>query len=203
MKKFVFYLADSPNYPNEIFANSIYEAKSLILESIPDESQILKIIDVGAQQNQQVSGQLRNTQQQPVQEDLDPDNFNNASDFFTSVMNTAYTEEAKKKAAEKVEAEVEEEKKKDEIPIEVTSEPVKQIESVPPVVKAEEPPKFFEEAGIQFKLENGKLFKRSWINVSDDPEPQFRIKSKKTGKLADLEKFSLEKLEWIEIGSGS
>ena len=46
MKKYVYFLADSPEYPNEIYANSPMEVKRLIMESIPDESQILKIIEV-------------------------------------------------------------------------------------------------------------------------------------------------------------
>jgi len=186
MKKFVYFLSDSPTYPNEIYANSPTEVKKLILESVPDESQILKIIEMKPNQSDQQMQNQQNQQQidANVGQDMDPNDFKNANDFFNNVMNAAIKREASK-------------------PIE---KPIRQIETKETSVKPiEEPvhtaPKFFEEAGIQFKLENGKLFKKSWVNVSDDDMPQFRIKVRKTGKLADEDKFVLEKLEWVEIKS--
>lgn len=193
MKKFVYFLADAPNYPNEIYANSPAEVKKLILESVPDESQILRIIDASnlqpAPQKQATVKQVQQIQSSAY-EDIDPNDFNNANDFFNSVMNAAISKEASKSVAEKPVI--------DEQPQPMI---VENNTKVAPIKKEVESARFFEEAGIQFKLENGRLFKRSWVNVSDDDMPQFRIKVRKTGKLADEDKFVLEKLEWVEIKS--
>ena len=200
MKKFVYFLADSPSYPNEIYANSAAEVKRLVMESIPDESQILRIIEV-TPKNQgrlqtpslQASPQMKQ-QPQIMDEELDPNDFSDANDFFNNVMNEAIK---KGNAEQKNEEMVQEEKPEVEATLPPQEPP---LPSVQQTVKIE-PPRFFEEAGIQFKFDNGKLFKRSWIDVSDEETPLFRIKSKKTGKLADTEKFAIEKLEWVEIKS--
>lgn len=59
------------------------------------------------------------------------------------------------------------------------------------------PVKFFTEAGIDFKLENGKLFKKSWVNLSDSDE--YRIVKVKTGAVVSKDQFVLERLDWVEI----
>lgn len=71
-------------------------------------------------------------------------------------------------------------------------------EQVPEKQKEEEiPPKFFSEAGIDFKLENGRLYKKAWKELPMSEE--FRVIRIKTGAIADSSQFSLERLEWVEI----
>ena len=207
VKKFVYFLSDSPSYPNEIYANSAAEVKKLILESVPDESQILKIIEVRPNQAAEGGAQAPAPAAQDARrgEDIDPNDFSNANDFFSSVMGAAI----EKGKAEQPEAKAMEEEKaaeeEEEAPARQQPQPAAECKGGVPL-QAERcgcaeagPAKFFEEAGIQFKLEGGRIFKRSWVNVSDEDEPMFRIRVRKTGRLADEEKFLLEKLEWVEI----
>lgn len=205
VKKFVYFLSDSPSYPNEIYANSAAEVKKLILESVPDESQILKIIEVRPNQAAEGGAQAPAPAAQDARrgEDIDPNDFSNANDFFSSVMGAAI----EKGKAEQPEAKAieEESAEEEEAPARQQPQPVAEGKGSAPL-QAERcccaeagPAKFFEEAGIQFKLEGGRIFKRSWVNVSDEDEPMFRIRVRKTGRLADEEKFLLEKLEWVEI----
>ena len=204
VKKFVYFLSDSPSYPNEIYANSAAEVKKLILESVPDESQILKIIEVRPNQAAEGGAQAPAPAQDARRgEDIDPNDFSNANDFFSSVMGAAIEKE-KGKAEPEAKA-MEEEAAEEEAPARQQLQPVAEGKAGAPL-QAERcgcaeagPAKFFEEAGIQFKLEGGRIFKRSWVNVSDEDEPMFRIRVRKTGRLADEEKFLLEKLEWVEI----
>ena len=202
MKKFVYFLSDSPSYPNEIYANSAAEVKKLILESVPDESQILKIIEVRPNQAAEGGAQAPAPAAQDARrgEDIDPNDFSNANDFFSSVMGAAI-EEGKAEPEAKAAEEATEEEALPVQPQPVAEPQPKSIaEDGGPCQRAEAgPAKFFEEAGIQFKLEGGRIFKRSWVNVSDEDEPMFRIRVRKTGRLADEEKFLLEKLEWVEI----
>lgn len=200
MKKFVYFLSDSPSYPNEIYANSAAEVKKLILESVPDESQILKIIEVRPNQAAEGGSQAPAPVAQDARrgEDIDPNDFSNANDFFSSVMGAAI-----EKGKAEPEAKAAEEAMEEEAPP-VQPQPVAGPQPIAeagvPCQRTEAgPAKFFEEAGIQFKLEGGRIFKRSWVNVSDEDEPMFRIRVRKTGRLADEEKFLLEKLEWVEI----
>ena len=206
VKKFVYFLSDSPSYPNEIYANSAAEVKKLILESVPDESQILKIIEVRPNQAAEGGAQAPAPAAQDArrEEDIDPNDFSNANDFFSSVMGAAIEKE-KGKAEPEAKAMEEEAAEEEEPPARQQPQPVAEGKAGVPL-QAERcccaeagPAKFFEEAGIQFKLEGGRIFKRSWVNVSDEDEPMFRIRVRKTGKLADEEKFLLEKLEWVEI----
>lgn len=206
VKKFVYFLSDSPSYPNEIYANSAAEVKKLILESVPDESQILKIIEVRPNQAAEGGAQAPAPAAQDARrgEDIDPNDFSNANDFFSSVMGAAI-EKGKAEPEAKAMEEEAEAAEEEEAPVRQQPQPAAEGKGGAPL-QAERsgcaeagPAKFFEEAGIQFKLEGGRIFKRSWVNVSDEDEPMFRIRVRKTGRLADEEKFLLEKLEWVEI----
>lgn len=202
VKKFVYFLSDSPSYPNEIYANSAAEVKKLILESVPDESQILKIIEVRPNQAAEGGAQAPAPAAQDARrgEDIDPNDFSNANDFFSSVMGAAIEKGKAEPEAKAMEEEKAAEEEAPPVQPQPVAEPQPIAEAGVPCQRTEaSPAKFFEEAGIQFKLEGGRIFKRSWVNVSDEDEPMFRIRVRKTGRLADEEKFLLEKLEWVEI----
>jgi len=161
MKKYIYYLQDSPNYPNTIMANSKDEVKKLILENVPDESQILKIIEASDSSNNE-----------PKAVYAEPDDYANSQDFFNDVI------KAGGKVGEKIA----------QTPVGSSS-----------AVSAQPAPvKYFEEGGVQFKLENNKVFKRSWVEANGD-DSEFRIISAKTGKVIGNDKFKLERLVWVEI----
>ncbi len=185
-KKFIYYLAEQPNYPNEIWADSKEEVRRLILESVPDESSIVKIIEVTP------GGQKKSVVDRVI--DSEPDDYKNGQDFFNNII----------KAAEVKGNELEAEAEKQAPPtVPETTQTVtvnyKDTVNVDKVV--EEPPKFFEEAGMQFKLESGKLYKKTWMNVTDVEKPDYRIVSKQTNKPISSDKYKIEKLEWVEISS--
>ena len=154
VKKFVYFLSDSPSYPNEIYANSAAEVKKLILESVPDESQILKIIEVRPNQATEGGAQAPAPAAQDARrgEDIDPNDFSNANDFFSSVMGAAIEKGKAEPEAKAMEGEATEE----EPPARQQPQPVAEGKAGAPL-QAERcgcaeagPAKFFEEAGIQF-----------------------------------------------------
>ena len=65
-------------------------------------------------------------------------------------------------------------------------------------------PKYFSDNGIQYKLENGKMFKQSWKPVSNEQTDEFgniiyskyRIINKETGKQMKSSKYIIEYLDW-------
>lgn len=72
-------------------------------------------------------------------------------------------------------------------------------------LKEKEPVKYFIDNGIQFKLDNGKLFKKVWKTVpidaymSEDGQkvfPEFRIVNKETGKQVNTTKYDVQQLVW-------
>ena len=66
-------------------------------------------------------------------------------------------------------------------------------------------PKYFIDNGIQFKLENGQLYKKVWKSVqieeymNDEGQkvfPEFRIVNKETGKPIKSSKYDVQQLVW-------
>lgn len=72
-----------------------------------------------------------------------------------------------------------------------------------------EKPKYFTDNGIQFKLENGEIFKKVWEDVNLEPIkdeqsgeqiiPEIRLISKETGKPVKSTKFGIQKLVWKKL----
>jgi len=61
----------------------------------------------------------------------------------------------------------------------------------------ETPVKYFEAGGEQFKMENGKIYKKVWREVSD--KESFRIISSSSSKPIKSDKYKIENLIWEEI----
>ena len=181
MKKYVYFLQDSPQYPNEIIASSKEEVRNLILDSIgPDnEGMILDIVlaDVYYKKGQSAIYS-------------DPNEYANSNDFFNSVLN------AGKKIGEGL---------NEEAP---PAQPNKNIETnqlettsneTPQTFKSNDSnePKYFEDNGIKYKLENGILYKNNWISVEELPDKDnYRIVSNSTNKVISSDKYRIEKLDW-------
>lgn len=187
MQTFYYFLSEQPNYPNKIMAKSKAEVKSLLMESLADESSILRILSEAEMKgkNNPKTGAIY----------ADPDDFQNGNDFMNAVINSASnvaaavheTEQQRMAALAQI----------DQMQPQQNQPKIK-VDSTPIVSMAETGPKYFEEAGIQFKLENGKLYKKVWKDLSGD-DAEFRIINVKTNKPADKTKFKLEQLSWSEI----
>lgn len=198
-RKFIYYLTEQPNYPNEIWADSKEEVRRLILESVPDESAIKDIIEV-------TPGMPRKSAVDKVVES-EPDDYKNGQDFFNNIIKAAEIKGAEfdaKNAKQKPTVTVETVSQPEPAPQENTTPlpfPAPSTNERKVVEITEEPPKFFEEAGMQFKLDHGKLYKKTWTNVTDVEKPDYRIVSKQTNKPVSSDKYKIEKLEWVEISS--
>ena len=70
------------------------------------------------------------------------------------------------------------------------------------IIKTE--PKYFNDNGVQYKLENGKMFKQAWKSVPDEQTDEvgnivysnYRIINKETGKQIKSPKYIIEHLDW-------
>jgi hypothetical protein len=79
--------------------------------------------------------------------------------------------------------------------------------------------KYFTESGIKFKLENGELYKKEWVDEPIEPYmdkvtdpktgeekeveiiPDFRLVNKETGKPVKLSKYVLQQAVWKKLES--
>lgn len=174
MKKFYYFLQDQPQYANKILANSKNEVKSLLMENLSDESSILKIL---SEEEMVAKSNPNNNAIYAEAED-----YKSGNDFMNDMIKSA-TKVATTKSNNTSVIKPEQE---------VVNQPQNNI------VNKQSQPKYFEEAGIQFKLENGKLYKKIWKDANDN-EINFRIINLKTNKEVDKSKFKLEKLDWVEI----
>lgn len=179
MRKFIYFLQDSPSYPNEIFASSKEEVRDLILESIgPDnEGSIIGIYSAEEIQKKQSQGAGAIYS--------DASEYGNSKDFFNDVI----------KAGKIVGQNIEQENNNvqvDELPKLPKTESTN-ISNKPAIHDV----KYFEEGGFQFKLENGKVYKKKWVNISSSDE--YRIINSVTKKPIKSDKYEIEKLDWVEL----
>lgn len=188
MKKFIYFLQDSPTHPFEINAISKAEVKSLIMESVPDESHILAIYT--AEEFNQKYNKQKPSVNNVINEEEDKDynsNFSNSSDFFNSILNSV---ESKQNNIENYEVQHKTEN------IEIKQEISQNTESH----SLKNDVIYFEDEGISFKLENGKLYRKRWININDVPNKiEYRILRSKTKKECDKDLFEIELLDWVEF----
>ena len=171
MKRFYYFLQDNPNYPEIMVAESKAEVKALILENIGKdmESSILNILT-----EEEFKG-VENGENPELQ---DPDNFNSGNDFFNSIIKGAN----KKLKQEEITSN-----------IQVEQQNIQNTE----VINSSVPVKYFEAGGEQFKMENNKIYKKVWKEVSD--KDSFRIVSSTTSKPITSDKYKIENLVWEEI----
>lgn len=182
MKKFYYFLQENPNYPEMMYAESKAEVKSLILENLGKnyESAILNILS--EEEFNKMNGN------DPAYQDAG--NFNNGNDFFNSIIkgvNNKLTAEAK-------EACFLEAKNNENIITSIESNPNGDVTKPQNI---EPPIKYFDAGGEHFKMENGKIYKKVWKEISD--KNSFRIISSTTSKPITSEKYKIEELIWEEI----
>lgn len=172
MKKFYYFLQENPNYPETMIANSKAEVKSLILENIGKdrEDAILNIFS----EEEFNGGEANGVEFQ------DPGNFKSGNDFFNSIIKGANKQLVKEAQTQVQNATVVTEVIPNDVPI---SEPA--------------PVKYFDAGGEHFKMENNKIYKKVWKEVSE--KESFRIVSSTTSKPINSEKYKIENLVWEEI----
>ena len=61
------------------------------------------------------------------------------------------------------------------------------------------PPKFLNVGGIKCKIENGKLYQKQWIKLSDNESEEIRIISNKTNKIFPLTDKHIEIMKWVLV----
>lgn len=183
MRKYVYFLQDSPQYPNEIMASSIDEVKSLILDSIgaDNEGMILNIVSA-----EEYYGRGKN----PIYSDINE--YSNTNDFFNSVINSG----------KKIGAALNREVESQQIQQQVQSVHQQMTQSVQQAQQTQQSQnvKYFEDNGIKYKLENGILYKNNWVSVNElSDKENYRIVNNSTNKVISSDKYRIEKLDWKEI----
>lgn len=71
-----------------------------------------------------------------------------------------------------------------------------------PVAKTVEPPKYFTVGGMKCKIENGKVYQKQWLRISDEEMSEIRIVSDKSNKICPLKDKHIEILKWVQTEDG-
>lgn len=183
MQKFIYFLTEASGYPNEIYANSKQEVVKLLSESV-DQSSIENIFT--EEEFLKRTGQYvapspqQNVEQEIVNQDsIERMNYDGGADFMNDMMKKATSKAISMNKTNNTTAQV------------VVSEPA--IEVSPQNAK------YFEDHGIKFKVENGKIFKKVWTDISSADDAEYRIVRKSNHKVVSKDSFILEKLDWEEL----
>lgn len=167
MRKFYYFLKDNPSYPEMIMAKDKNEVVSLLIESMGDHARDY-IIKILTEA--EFTGKPETSV--PVQ------NVNNQvisgnGDFVTNTLSMLSSNNNPQ-----------------------TNEVKSQQDEQPKNQSAQHETKFFSAGGEDFKLENGKLYKKSWGPVENQKD--FRIVKTDTLKPIKSEKYKIETLVWTE-----
>jgi hypothetical protein len=158
--------------------------KSLLLESLPDESHILAIYT-------QEEFNLKFYGKSNISLDDDDDyneKYQNSNDFFNSVISQVGNEGINEDEKNSISS----------IHIETKSQNVTQ--NIPNPTQQISEPTYFEDDGISFKLENGKLYRKRWQKIDEcSNKIEYRILRKRTGRECSKEDFEVEILDWVEF----
>lgn len=194
-------------HPQSINGQSKQEIFNLLKENVPEES----IVSVLTQKEYYAKVSNKQFQQnEKVQQmaNMDADNFSNGNDFLNHMIQAATAvgeiQEANIVANNSSSSSLDLMSQNDLSNQHIEQQEQKIIKIEPKAVQSLqcnsiEPPKFFEESGIKFKLENGKLYKKSWHTIdleAVNTDIEYRIKNKTTGKPINSDKYELQKLEW-------
>ena len=104
----------------------------------------------------------------------------------------SYTDpdDAAKEAAEQ--AKLKKAAQKQAIPAKVT---VKKSDA--PIAKPQEPVKFFKVGSVECKLENGKVYQRQWMQLTDQEMSNYRLISDSSNKIVSMNGKHLEAKKWV------
>lgn len=82
--------------------------------------------------------------------------------------------------------------KNPKIPVSRNENIVKEQISIPQSI-----PKFFKVGNIECKIENGKVYQKQWMRLSDTEMNNYRIISDKNNKISILKDKHIEMLKWV------
>jgi len=60
-----------------------------------------------------------------------------------------------------------------------------------------EPSKFFIVGGIKCKMENGRVYQKQWMRLTDEESEEFRVISDKSNKICPLKDKHIEVMKWV------
>lgn len=60
-----------------------------------------------------------------------------------------------------------------------------------------EPPRFFTVGEIKCKMENGKVYQKQWMRLTDEEVKEFRVISDKSNKICPLKDKHIEVMKWV------
>ena len=202
-----------PDYSNpmEINARSKNEAYSLFSQDVPPET-IAGVYTIPEYQTilQKMMGGKRekNTNFSQVSQDqmlMDPAE-KDGKRFLNDSIQAAFM--AAKKDSAITESKKETVMIQDENAVNQVQIPAKEQSVIPKQEQIKSQAKYFMDDGIQFKIENGILFKKVWETVhteeyqNDDGQvvkPEFQIIIKETGKKLNSSKYAVQQLKWKQV----
>jgi len=82
-----------------------------------------------------------------------------------------------------------------------TITPTTTVTKRPPI--SFEPPRFFEIGGIKCKMENGKMYQKQWMRLSDTESLEFRIVSDSNNKICPIKGKHIEVMKWVLVEDGN
>lgn len=66
-----------------------------------------------------------------------------------------------------------------------------------PVVKTQ--PKYFDIGGIKCKIDNGKMYQKQWMRLSDKESMEFRLVSDTNNKICPIKGKHIEVMKWVLV----
>lgn len=215
MQKFYYFLEDNPNYPNMIMAKNKLDVKRIVTEdlgsygsnivSILSEDEFFQSSNDQSQMHCSVNNPnvnhstiISENNKSPIY--ADSSEYESSASFMNDVLNAASKSAINASLNNN-------ENNEDKNQVCTNTEKIGKVEFIMNNAQTcqniqttdTESPKYFEDSGIQFKLEKGILYKKVWAEISSDDINNFRIINAKTNKNVDRAKFKLEKLIWQKI----
>jgi len=190
-------------HPNELNGSSKDEIYSLLSQDIPTQN-IVEILTAEEYDSKYISGIKKGNNNNNAKQniaDISSDQFENGKDFFNAMLaagNSIGQENSNKVDNKKKNEKIKEKEKEHNIS---NNSNISQNNNNQEV-------RYFEEGGIKFKLENGKLYKKVWKQLllngqktpdGDEAVSEFRLVSFSTKKLVNVDKVELQHLEWEEV----
>ena len=172
--RFYYILQENPHHPEMIMASSKQEVKSILMENLNSEDQILNIF------SEDEFNKIYNQNGSVNAIYADPNDYKNGNDFFNSVINSA-----------KAEGINNENSQQNQVPVQQS---IQQPNNVQPSVSH-----VFELNGEKIMVKDNKLYKLAWFPIKDDEQSNYRILNQKTNKEVKNENYIIQKLDWIEV----
>lgn len=211
-KKFLAVISDmdgNPDYlhPSEIYGTSKKEIHSLLLENVPSDN------IVGIYTEDEYQQFVKTPKFKAAVTGFDDQNLN-GNDFFNRMINVATF-----LGEELDNQEIQEQQQIKQQPVQqpiienttpiVESKPVETEIQQPQLNTVQDSITYFTDNGINFKVENGKIYKKTWHTIKPKHAENsteiifddFRIINRSTGKPIKNTKYDIQVLDWVLLES--